>query len=243
MMNHNRGFTLIEMLVALGIGAAISVMAYQALSGTIRTEERVTEVTKEIEQIDRAWKFIGEDLRHAVARPWLNQFKQPQPAMFGLLGDRQAQSSSISTGNDTYLLRFVRSGRHNLFDRPRSDLEIVAYRIALDDSSDDAENSFDGNSVDGNSAEGNIVLWRDYWSPIDSVSEPTIKSRRLLDNITTISFRYLAQNSSSTKDEAWITGWPKTSGASEELPLAVEVTMELKSLGEVKRLFELTASD
>jgi len=233
MMNHNKGFTLIEMLVALGIGAAISALAYQALSGTIRTEERVTEVTKEIEQIDRAWKFIGEDLRHAVARPWQNQLKQVQPALFGLLGDRQAQSSSISTGNDSYLLRFVRSGRHNLFDRSRSDLEIVAYRIALDDSSANVETNDDGK----------IVLWRDYWSPIDSVNEPTIKSRRLLDNITTISFRYLAQNSSSTKDEAWVTGWPKASGAKEELPIAVEVTMELKSLGEVKRLFELTASD
>jgi type II secretion system protein J len=229
MMKRRRGFTLIEMLVALAIGAGISLMAYQALSGSIQIEQRVNTLSQKTNNIQRVWEYFADDLQHAVARPWTDNLGSAQPAMLGLLGDRQSQSSGASLGEDSHLLRFVRSGENNFLQQPRSNLQLAAYRMTIDDGVE--------------AEEGNISLWRDYWRPIDSASEPKIKSRRLMENIKSISFRYLSRNSKSTEDQAWITGWPESTAQSDQLPIAVEVTIDIVGMGEVMRLFSLIHTD
>ncbi|ODS24580.1 type II secretion system protein GspJ [Candidatus Endobugula sertula] len=222
-----QGFTLIEMLVALAIGAGITLLAYQALSGALNIEERVREVTTRNNSINRVWQVIADDVQHAVARPWVDYLGGIQPPMFGVLGDRLAQSSVLSNGSDNHLIRFVRSGEKNFFGQTRSNLQLVAYRIT--------EEETDNNNED----RGKLSLWRDYWRPIDSVEEPNIKSRRLLDGMKTIHFRYLSRNNDRVNDEAWIEGWPESSEQNSELPIAIEVTIDLNDIGEVTRLFAL----
>lgn len=234
---HNRlkrtGFTLIEMLIALAMGAAIALLAYRALSGAINIEERVTEQAESLTGVNRVWQLLGDDLQHSVSRSWRDAFDKQQPAMQGLLGDRQAQSSAIATGNDSYLLQFVRTGQQNILNQARSNLTLVGYRLTLEENdTDDSEQQVDEDK-------GNLTLWRDYWRPIDSTEEPTISSRRVLDNIVSVQFRYLPQGVDSTKNENWIEGWPAPATAPSSLPLAVEVGIELNDLGKVVRLFRL----
>jgi len=228
-MKQQLGFTLIEMLVALAIGAGISLMAYQALSGSIQIEQRVNTLSQKTNDIQRIWEYFADDLQHAVARPWTDSLGSTQPAMLGLLGDRQSQSSSASLGDDSHLLRFVRSGENNFLQQPRSNLQLAAYRMTIDDSVE-VEN-------------GRISLWRDYWRQVDSASEPKIKSRRLIHNIKNISFRYLSRNSKTTDDQAWITGWPESAEQRDQLPIAVEITLDIAGIGEVKRWFPLAHAD
>jgi general secretion pathway protein J len=229
MKKLNHGFTLIEMVVALGIGAAIALLSYQALSGAINIESRVNQLTQQINSVQRVWQFFSDDLQHAVARPWVDDFGNAQPVMVGLLGDRLSQNSGISIGDDSYLLRFVRSGDNNFLNQPRSDLQAIGYRITNDDPPEEA-------TVD---AGPTVSLWRDHWRPVDDVNDPRIKSRRLIDNIKTIRLRYLSAESMSVNDEAWITGWPESSAKKNQLPIAVEIVMDIVGFGEVVRLFPL----
>ena len=235
LLSKKQGFTLIEMLVALAIGAGIALLAYQALSGALNIEERVREVTKKTNSINRVWQVIADDIQHAVARPWTDYLGGSQPAMSGALGDRLAQSSVLSSDNDSHLIRFVRSGEKNFFQQARSNLQLVAYRITEEDD----ENSDQNEDED----RGKLSLWRDYWRPIDSVEEPNIKSRRLLDGIKTIRFRYLSKNNDRVTDESWIEGWPESSEQNAELPIAIEVTIDLNDIGEVTRLFALIEAE
>ncbi len=227
---NTNGFTLIELLVALAVGAGIILLAQQALSGAINTEARVNQSMKSVNGMQRTWQLLGDDLLHAIPRQSVDQFGNTQAAMAGLLSDRLSQSSTLAVNDDSYLLRFVRGGDENFFELPRSDLYMVGYRLTVKEDT--------GFTAD--ESEGNIRLWRDHWRPIDSANEPNVKRRLLLDNIKTIQFRYLSGNSQTTEDQAWITGWPESVAQNDQLPIAVEVTIDVERIGEVKRIFLLS---
>jgi general secretion pathway protein J len=227
---RGKGFTLIELLVALGLGAVIALLSFQALDGAIKIESRVSKITQQINSVQRVWQFFADDIQHAVPRPWKDNFGNMQPVMIGLLGDRLSQGSGLAAGDDSYLLRFVRSGENNFLNVPRSDLQAIGYRITADEADENLAND---------NAEPTVSLWRDYWRPVDPVNDPVIKSRLLIENINSIRFRYLSSESQTAEDEAWITGWPESQGKSDQLPVAIEITLDIVGIGAVVRLFPL----
>ena len=227
---HQRGFTLIEFLVAFTISAIAALLISQAISSAVNIEKRVTEVATATNQISRVWEVMADDFQHVVARPWVDQFETTHPAMVGLLGDRQSQSAATAVSDDSYVLRFVRGGEKAFFPVSRSNLHIVAYRLVAD------EEDIDDND------EPTVNLWRDRWRPVDNVREPVVKSRLLLESIKTINFRYLPSGSDDTGESAWLTGWPDDSQQPGQLPLAVEVAIDIDGFGEVVRLLPLVSS-
>jgi general secretion pathway protein J len=228
------GFTLIEMLVAMAIGAVIALLSYQALDGAIKIESRVSKLTQKMNSVQRVWQFFADDIQHAVPRPWKDNFGNAQPVMIGLLGDRLSQGSGLAVGDDSYLLRFIRSGENNFLDIPRSNLQSIGYRITADEVNEDTIGS-----IVNNDAEPTVSLWRDYWRPVDAVNAPTVKSRLLIDSINSIRFRYLSSDSQTAEDEAWITGWPESKAKANQLPIAIEITVDVVGVGTVVRLFPL----
>lgn len=220
------GFTLIELLVALLIAAAISAMAYRALDMAIKANERVTRVTKEIDGVDRVWQYMSNDFLFAVPRPWRNSFGELRSPLIGVFGDRLSQSDVLVADEESYLLQMIRSDRDNLLDKTRSDLFMVGYRLTETEGSDLKS------------------LWRDSWSPIDGAGEPQMQQRLLIDNIERVEFRYLSGSSTSAQDSQWITGWPSQDNNTQSfvavLPVAVEISLDIPTLGKVVRLFELT---
>ncbi len=229
------GFTLVEMLIAIAIGAGISVMSYRALDGMIRSDERVSLAVKQVDSLDRVWQYFASDLMHAVDRASrINDL----PAMTGVFGDRLAQSDAVSLNEDDYLLRFVRGDRDNLLKLPRSSLYEVAYSLSQED------------DIEGQ------TLWRDR-RPIDvdeASTEVPRKKRRLLDGVKRLQFEYLPQAFTRLENSAWETGWPQQNAnqvnvdegdatAASGLPAAVRVTIDTVTLGEVVRIFSLTVAD
>jgi type II secretion system protein J len=213
------------MLIALAIGAGIAVMAYSALDGTIKADQRVSAVTKSIDEVDRVWQYLGRDLLFAVERTWFNNSGEQKSAMIGVFGDRLSQSDVTIANEDDYLLQFIRGNRENLLDQPRSNLYLVGYRLTQEEGSELK------------------TLWRDRWSPVDGSGEPNMQQRRLLDGIDSMSFRYLSPSFQSLENASWITGWPGGNNVSNGLPAAVEVTIESAVMGKVIRLFPLSVTD
>lgn len=114
-----------------------------------------------------------------------------------------------------YMLEFTRAGWSNPAGDilpPRSSMQRVAYSI-----------------------ESGRLL-RSYWYHLDQVDEDATKRRLLLDNIDTMSMRFLESSGS------WHDNWPPLSADPDEasaLPAAVEFTIELEDFGQITRLFAL----
>jgi general secretion pathway protein J len=211
------GFTLLEVLLAMVISAVIAVMAYQALDGATRGAERTNDAFEEINQLDRVWQVMSADMRNVL---------QPDGKNIVFQGE-----SLKSPGDDVeqMLLLFKRRGWVNFSNLPRSDLQLVSYRVA----------------------EGK--LWRDFMPEfnrelIDIEMEEDAFHQQLLANVEDVQLRFLhlglvAANGKSVLEnndfsERWLKTWPDpTQQAAVGLPLAIEVTISVKGVGSSVRLF------
>ncbi len=115
---RQRGFTLLELLVALGIFSIMSIMAYGGLSSVIKTREQVTVSMQRLADLQRSVHRIQSDLESTQQRPIRDEF-----------GDMRAALLWDNTQNG---LEFTRGGWRNPLYLPRSSLERVAYFLEED---------------------------------------------------------------------------------------------------------------
>ncbi|MGF6190049.1 type II secretion system minor pseudopilin GspJ [Serratia sp. 2723] len=66
---RQKGFTLIEMMLAIAIFALLSLMATQILRSILQTNQRVQEKTQEMTQIQLALALMERDISQATVRP------------------------------------------------------------------------------------------------------------------------------------------------------------------------------
>lgn len=113
--------------------------------------------------------------------------------------------------DDLANLEFTRAGRPNPLGRTRSELQRVGYRMDED------------------------VLLRMGWSVLDQAPEPPLSEQPLLNRVEKLELRFLQVN------QEWADLWPPAGAApdSQLLPLAVEITVTLQDMGELRRLFRL----
>jgi len=76
-------------------------------------------------------------------------------------------------------------------------------------------------------------LIRSYWYHLDTTDETPTKRRQLLDRVEDLSLRFL----DATGD--WQDSWPPPDSENPGLPSALEITLALADLGDVKRVFAL----
>lgn len=98
---RQRGFTLIEMLVALTIFALMSVLAYRGLAAVMQTREHLTEDNRRWRDIALTLAQLEQGMSLAVDRPVRDSGDQPLPALVGnpqALGIHDAQLSFSRMG-------------------------------------------------------------------------------------------------------------------------------------------------
>lgn len=110
-----RGFTLLEVLIAITITALIGIGASQILSSAIRTNEQTQQRLQELQSLQKAMLLIARDFQQLISRSIRDGFGDYQPALI--------------SGNEDYLLEFSRTGWRNPLADPRSDLQRVAYSL------------------------------------------------------------------------------------------------------------------
>ena len=111
-----RGFTLVEVLVAMAITAFVSLLSYQTLSTALTGIESAREASERLHEINRAFTVMSRDIRQLTNRPVVDEFGQLASAVSGGPLARDP-------------LRLTRSGWHNSTGAPRSTLQRVAYRL------------------------------------------------------------------------------------------------------------------
>jgi general secretion pathway protein J len=246
------GFTLIEILVALLILGIMSGLGYGAYRAARISAERTEESLQRSREIEFGMHVLMQDFTEAVPRPVRDVLGQSQlPAVRGTAGAgtvSNANSSGSGLGADSSMtfnsgpgfnssngfganrladsgsgfagpngasapsiLDITRAGWSNTAGQQRSTLQRVSYAL-----------------VDNE-------LKRSYQVNLDTVlgNKPVVQD--LLSNVKGIQFRYLDAN------QNWQNQWPLSLSAADlaSRPVAVEVVIEFKDWGRVRRLFEV----
>ncbi len=117
----SRGFTLLEILVAIAIVTLIGMASSSVLTTVLDTDEISEQRFEQLQKLQRAIMFVERDLQQAVARSVRIEGESNQMV---ISGDSNAFES------DADGLALVRAGWHNpQLVLPRSTLQAVAYRI------------------------------------------------------------------------------------------------------------------
>ena len=109
-----RGFTLIEMLVALAVFAIIGLMSNQLLMQIIDIGELTEDRGARLVETQRAMEIIRRDIQQLAHRGVRDELGDPQPG-FEI--------------NELGLLQFTRRGWANPLGQNRSELQRVAYAM------------------------------------------------------------------------------------------------------------------
>jgi general secretion pathway protein J len=109
----SRGFTLIEMLVAIAIFAVASALAYGGLNTLVNARAQIDNRNDRLGRLQFAIGLIERDLRSIADRPVRENFGAERPALDG-------QATNVE------LTRF---GNANSLGLTRAELERVAYRL------------------------------------------------------------------------------------------------------------------
>lgn len=114
-IEHDQGFTLIELMVALLIFGLLASAGVMLLSGSVSAQGAVKQRLEDMALVQRASAAITADLAQAQPRISRNVEGLSVPAFWGQRDPQQP------------LLRFVRSGWSNLDHAPRSTLQKIEY--------------------------------------------------------------------------------------------------------------------
>jgi general secretion pathway protein J len=241
MMRYQRAFTLIEVLVALLILGIMSALGYGTYRAARISAERTEESLKRSREIEFGMRVLVMDFAQVVPRPVRDALGQGRlPALRGSQGNGTSagttDSNSSSSGSGSSSMHFdsgpgfkssfnssssnslplaevTRGGWSNTAGQQRSTLQRVSYAL-IDD-----------------------VLKRSYTTALDTVQGSTPVVQDLLSGVKTIQFRYLDAN------QTWQNQWPPATLSPPDSwwtrPVAVEITIEFKDWGRIRRLIEV----
>jgi general secretion pathway protein J len=110
------GFTLLELVVAMGLFAVVSVMTYSSLRAMLDSRQRVEEEAGRLAAVQITMARLTRDLAQATERGIRDEFGNRQPALIlhSFRGDG---------------LEFTVGGRRNPTGKKRSSLQRVVYRL------------------------------------------------------------------------------------------------------------------
>jgi len=118
---RDAGFTLLEVLVAVGIFALFSAMAYGSLLRILDTRDRLETERDYWRGLSLSLMLIEDDLAHARPRTVRGRDGLVQPAFLGQPVDSRALGDPS--------LEFTRGGQIVLGDGARSDMQRVGYQL------------------------------------------------------------------------------------------------------------------
>lgn len=142
-----RGFTLLELLVALAIFAFLGAMAYGGLAAMLRTSEGATDHREALAAGQRALRMIEEDMAFVLDRPVRDGLGSPHLAF---MSGRDGQT----------LLEFTRSSRARAGLLP-APMERIRYVIEDGNLLRESWNPPDAAALEPNFT---LTLWRDVES-------------------------------------------------------------------------------
>ncbi len=117
MMARQRGFTLIEIMVAVAVFSVMSLLAWSTLNGAVKNSEILNDRMDRLQSIQRTMLYLSSDILQMAPRPIRDELGTGQrPALL-----------SLATAD--FPIELTRGGWNNPVGLPRSTLQRTAYRI------------------------------------------------------------------------------------------------------------------
>jgi general secretion pathway protein J len=116
--SRTRGFTLIEVVIAMAIFAILAALSYAGLQSVIDSKTHTEAGLQRLQAVQMSMLSLSNDLQQIAPR-------DAQDALGGKL-------DKLSTQSSEYLVEFTRSGWRNPAESPRSSLQRVAYKLDED---------------------------------------------------------------------------------------------------------------
>jgi len=247
---RNAGFTLVEILVALLIMAIMAALGYSTYRAARVSAERTEDSLKRSREIEFGMRVMASDFAQLVPRPVrdiLGQNRLPAfrgtpgagsvtvtSASLGAISTSSSNSGTSSPGltfnsgssfgsttdpNAVSMVDLTRAGWSNTAGQQRSTLQRVSYALVGE------------------------VLKRSYQTNLDTVqgNKPVVQD--LLTGVKGVQLRYLDSN------QAWQNQWPEATtiqggpNAAADLqsrPVAVEIIVQFKDWGPIRRVIEVS---
>lgn len=219
-----RGFTLVELLVALFITAIMFSMGYSALSQALINRKQLDEQATRLSNVQQALRIMEQDFELLQPRPvrdlsgsgYQNPLVLNQSLFAGTSAPGNGASSGSATQQGLAYISFTRGGWANPAGLPRSELQRVSYLLR----------------------DGKLI--RQHLPELDTTGALRVEERELLDQVEALSFQFMDDSLS------WQARWPTPIGANSPphdllraRPVAVEITLKLKDWGTLVRKIEV----
>ena len=199
-MRGYRGFTLLELLVAIAILAIIGMASWQLLHTVIKARESTSERAKNLDDLQRAVHLMVSDAEQFIDREVTDELGATLPA---LMTPREGG------------LELTVSGHLALSPERNSDLQRVRYQLKGSE------------------------LHRYRWNALDRAAGDQPSDLLLLTDVTALQIRYMDLQGH------WQATWPPAQAVGQESPArsprALEISVTLKTFGEIRRLIVLPA--
>jgi len=251
MTPRERGFTLLELLVAMFIAAILFAMGYGTINQSVKNREVLEEQQKRLLELQTAVRTMEQDFVQLAQRPIRDPVGGTYQAALvasvnstsgsGLGSSLGSTSSSNSNGTRGLgssnagqpLVALTRAGWTNPNGLQRPGLQRVAYYFQ-----------------DG-------TLRREYWTVLDPTQNSQTVRRDLMTHLKSVSLRFMdvqsgnvkqmnpgsSDSSASAGNITWSPIWPPINNAGQNnlryRPLAVEITLETEDWGKIVRYVEI----
>jgi general secretion pathway protein J len=113
-----RGFTLIEVMIAIFISAIMFAIGYAAINQALRYRDGINESQARVAEIQRGMRVVAQDFAQIIAR-----------AARDTSGTGQLMPAVTADGRDNTLVTFTRAGWSNPAGLPRPAEQRVRYRF------------------------------------------------------------------------------------------------------------------
>lgn len=237
-----KGFTLLEVMIAISITALIGIASANLLTNIIDSKKITDERSEQLITLQRFNQFVSRDVEQIINRSIRDEY-----------GDEQA---AIILDDGDYLAQWSRLGWRNspINDDPRAEIQRVAFQ------------TFDINDEECEAAKSRLESWgeidpqglclvRYFWSVLDRSSDSEAKTQIILDLIDEIEIELLATtlttDSEDTETETetsqvqnWYTQWPEIEvDETNKIPTAMLWRITLPKIGQIERLWLLAYDD
>ena len=226
-MKQARGFTLIEVMVALAITAIIMVIAYGGLSTISRNEDHSRAADKRLRQVQLAMRIMEQDFTQL----------EPRPVRDGLGG---VQPPLLAGPQNVPPIIFTRGGWSNPLGITRSTEQRVAYSLEDGKLMRSWWPELDGQAqvVPAKEAllEGVDSVKIQYMDPTSKTFEDVWPpTQTTIGSGTTGTGTGATSGAGTNNVNAQALNYP--------LPIAVSITLTLKDMGDVTRIVEVASCD